>query len=518
MNARQQRTTDTHSRVSSTFVGHQYLHRTGAGSGIPSQLQRKATHPASFNPHHSEVPPIVHDAIRSPGQPLDVETRAFMEPRFGHDFSNVRIHTDAKAAESARAVNAFAYTVGSDVVFGKGHYAPETATGKRLIAHELTHVVQQTGMQPQAAQRASSEHSNEQEAEVAERRLETTVGGALQPISVSSFNGLQRLAGPEIVVSPEAIAEMHALLQEFTALSESGAIAAAEATEVTAVVAEAEAALAVATEVAAAGATAVTVGETALVASGALAADDVTGVGVADDIAIPFLLLGALVAFGVGYAVGSSANEIAAAGKKAAETVERAIKVMQKTVAKTKKRKETETQTQSQPEPRAEPQTQTTGKSKRPKPCRITEPCDHPLPIAWPTQLPAVVGPRDLRRVDKGDREWEGIERGDAQEAFAKELKLYRERNLPLPPGIACFEDEAEPNTPFHAHHMHPLYLNGEDATWNLCALERLRHLQGHARLDNQTPFLPVYLECGICSPFLSRHPKGQEYVIVAEK
>ncbi len=88
--------------------------------------------------------PIVHEVLRSPGQPLDSATRGFMEPRFGHDFSRVRVHTDAKAAESARAMNALAYTVGHDMAFGAGQYVPETNEGRRLVAHELTHVLQQT--------------------------------------------------------------------------------------------------------------------------------------------------------------------------------------------------------------------------------------------------------------------------------------------------------------------------------------------------------------------------------------
>lgn len=83
-------------------------------------LQRKTT----VRSEASEAPPIVHEVLRSPGQPLDPTTRAFMEPRFGHDFSQVRVHTDAKAAESARAVDALAYTVGRDVVFGAGNYLP----------------------------------------------------------------------------------------------------------------------------------------------------------------------------------------------------------------------------------------------------------------------------------------------------------------------------------------------------------------------------------------------------------
>ncbi len=152
-------------------------------------LQRQATNQAE----PTTVPPIVHEVLRSPGQPLDPATRAFMEPRFGHDFSRVqlhtppttqtsmtinqpgdryeqeadraaqkvlqtsepdvgrmaghdfsrvRIHADTRAAESAQVVNALAYAVGQDVVFGAGQFAPQTTEGRRLLAHELTHVVQ----------------------------------------------------------------------------------------------------------------------------------------------------------------------------------------------------------------------------------------------------------------------------------------------------------------------------------------------------------------------------------------
>jgi hypothetical protein len=115
------------------WVADQTMRAPGA------QLQRHTT----SQPEPTRVPPIVHEVLRSPGQPLDTATRAFMEPRFGRDFSDVRMHNDATAAESARAVNALAYTVGRDVVFGSGQYAPGTAAGERLLAHELTHVVQQ---------------------------------------------------------------------------------------------------------------------------------------------------------------------------------------------------------------------------------------------------------------------------------------------------------------------------------------------------------------------------------------
>jgi len=103
------------------------------------QLQRKETGPAST------APPVVHEVLRSPGQPLDPATRAFMEPRFGHDFAKVRVHTDTKAASSARAVNAQAYTVGNSIVFDSGRFNSHNQEGRRLLAHELTHVVQQSG-------------------------------------------------------------------------------------------------------------------------------------------------------------------------------------------------------------------------------------------------------------------------------------------------------------------------------------------------------------------------------------
>ena len=89
------------------------------------------------------APPAVHRALESPGQPLDAGSRSMMEGRFGHDFGHVRVHTDGPAAQSAAAVNALAYTVGSDVVFASGQYAPGTHQGQRLLAHELAHVLQQ---------------------------------------------------------------------------------------------------------------------------------------------------------------------------------------------------------------------------------------------------------------------------------------------------------------------------------------------------------------------------------------
>jgi hypothetical protein len=105
------------------------------------------------------APAIVHDVIASKGQPLDPATRGFVEPRFGHDFSRVRVHCGAAAEQSARAVSAAAYTVGHHVVFGHRQYAPQTAVGQRLLTHELAHVVQQGAARPQPGVRDLQERS-----------------------------------------------------------------------------------------------------------------------------------------------------------------------------------------------------------------------------------------------------------------------------------------------------------------------------------------------------------------------
>lgn len=100
------------------------------------------------------IPPIVQEVLQSPGKGLDRATRAFMEPRFRHDFSQVRVHADARAAKSAKAVNAQAYAMGRSVVFGEGKYAPHMMAGKELLAHELEHVIQQEASGPRLQRRS----------------------------------------------------------------------------------------------------------------------------------------------------------------------------------------------------------------------------------------------------------------------------------------------------------------------------------------------------------------------------
>jgi len=144
------------------------------------QLQRKSTE-SNKNESGSAIPPVVHEVLNSTGEPLNEATRAFMEPRFGHDFSGVRVHTDARAAESAETVNAHAYTVGQDVVFAPGQYQPSTETGNVLIAHELSHVLQQEDVGGQAPKAIS------QTSDPSEREADVIAGSVLrnEPVAVN---------------------------------------------------------------------------------------------------------------------------------------------------------------------------------------------------------------------------------------------------------------------------------------------------------------------------------------------
>ena len=152
--------------------------------------------------------PIVHDVLRSPGRPLDPAPRAFMEHRFGHDFSQVRVHTDAKAVESARAVNALAYTVGKDIVFGADRYTPGTSEGRRLLAHELTHVIQQGGTEnaKPMLQAATTSPGDRFEAEADRASLAVTSG---ERVHISN-----RLGASEKVVARQACPSLGQVIVE----------------------------------------------------------------------------------------------------------------------------------------------------------------------------------------------------------------------------------------------------------------------------------------------------------------
>lgn len=152
-------------------------------------LQRKRSHQAE----PGEIPAIVHEVVQSPGEPLDSKTRAFFEPRFNHDFSRVRVHTDTRAANSAEAVNALAYTVGQNIAFASQQYAPGSPAGQHLLAHELTHVLQQNTSSAQVNGIDHPQSSLEQEAT---RTAEHIVAGpnTIPPIAQSATPVLQRKA------------------------------------------------------------------------------------------------------------------------------------------------------------------------------------------------------------------------------------------------------------------------------------------------------------------------------------
>ena len=130
------------------------------------------------------APPIVHRALAGGGQPLDPRVRGSMEARFGHSFASVRVHTDPCADASARAVHAHAYTVGRDIVFRTGRYAPGTGEGRRLLAHELAHVVQQSGASARKGQPlevAPADGASEREAEHAARSAMNGTPAGVRP-------------------------------------------------------------------------------------------------------------------------------------------------------------------------------------------------------------------------------------------------------------------------------------------------------------------------------------------------
>ncbi len=432
-------------------------------------LQRKAANDRTVD----EIPPIVHEVLRSSGQPLDAATRAFMEPRFGHDFGNVRVHTDAIAGRSARAVNALAYTAGRHVVVDPNYYAPSSRDGRRLLAHELTHVVQQENLRPELSARAvgSRNESHEIEADSVAARV---VDAGL-PTGTVSANGsvtLARYAPPPIPITPEQINIMRALFSEIGALTRSGVLLAEETAAISTAVAEAEAAIVVATEAAAAGTTALAVGESALGGAAALAVDDVTGIGVADDVAIPFVLIAAAVAFGVGYAVGRSAGEIAAAWDAATRAVGAAVGAMRDALARARPGPRVKT------EPRAEPKV---------KPETKPDPKTAPRPLPWPDI--------DTDENDRRCRSYAVGQRGGntCHDAFATLVSgMPREWGVETPEGLyADFDGLGAGRMLYEIKTGYGFLLNASPST------QLMREQTIHRFIEQSTNQLRVARRCG---------------------
>ena len=145
------------------------------------------------------VPPLVNEVLKSPGQPLDTGVRNFFGPRFGHDFSQVRVHVDKLASESARQVNAVAYTVGKDVVFAQREFQPSTNAGMKLIAHELAHTLQQETVSSKSGNlRVGGYHDTEEQ--VADRLAAGALSG--RPVSVPAPAGEPALRRQQASTGP----------------------------------------------------------------------------------------------------------------------------------------------------------------------------------------------------------------------------------------------------------------------------------------------------------------------------
>jgi hypothetical protein len=136
----------------------------------------------------------VHDVLSSPGQRLDPTTAHFMQSRFGRDFSRVRVHADHQSAESARGVNSLAYTVGSHIVFGAGRYNPATPSGGRLLAHELTHVVQQDATDTIPAHVPLSDPSAPAETEATRVAADVTSGAPARSVHGGAAPAIARFS------------------------------------------------------------------------------------------------------------------------------------------------------------------------------------------------------------------------------------------------------------------------------------------------------------------------------------
>lgn len=154
------------------------------------KVQRKAGG-SGASASASPVASAVQQGMQSPGQTLEPHTRDFMESGFGRDFSDVRVHNNAQAAESAGKLDSLAYTVGNDIVFGPGRYAPHTGEGQRLVAHELTHTVQQDGAGHVAFDKIGVSQSGDAAEQEADAAANAVVSGGL---ITAQPNGATRVA------------------------------------------------------------------------------------------------------------------------------------------------------------------------------------------------------------------------------------------------------------------------------------------------------------------------------------
>jgi Domain of unknown function (DUF4157) len=604
-------------------------------------LRRKAAGPTESD----TAPPIVHEVLNSPGKPLDPATRDFFESRFGYDFGKIRVHTDDLSARSASAVNARAYTVGQEVVFGRGQYDPSSSYGRKLLSHELAHVIQQRfvskpigsslriGM-PGDSLEAAADHAAHligagSSKEKATRGMQVASGQVSAPV-------LQRLSYSEIkeAAYKGLITGIRKATDAYLSLLRKGvtllppalrgvgdAIVTIDDVVVGALFAVVLGVIGIIVGFAE-GVVDLVKGLVAMIAGvGKLLFDLIIGFFTNFDAAkndlsafwealkgLPAavgklvsdwwdrfkkasserqsLMIGELtgqilaliatweVAAGragtaakvaaEGTEVGGAAGTVTDVATTGARATRPALTVIEgggeggatratASAVDTEGNAARAIAVQAQEAPRFVPKvvpppvevpvTATaaaakvgtgravataagvaTAKATQISKKKEKEPCG-PLPIRWPKLLPLPQFVRDLKRTGKEERESEGIERGAEQARFRDCLNDARNRPDPLDPSQHCkdfgawFDPNLMPGAPADAHHLHPLYLGGEDAVYNLGALDPNEHQVGHRKLDNQSSMLgtPEWQACEPISPALKNHPPNQEYYIEGE-
>ena len=192
---------DSSNQLAPPTAGHDF------GSLSTLRPQAKLTVSQPDDRYETEdVTAIAQAGLQSSGEPLDADTRASMESRFGHDFSKVRIHTDAPAERSAASLNAHAYTAGQQIVFGKSQYDPHSTRGQQLLAHELTHVVQidRAGMRPDPSCITPTNHASEAEARAASQPGELPVISTA-PLGLALDGPTTPIPYGTVVMPPEEI-------------------------------------------------------------------------------------------------------------------------------------------------------------------------------------------------------------------------------------------------------------------------------------------------------------------------
>lgn len=184
-NAAQQTTSAKSSKLSRSIDSTLQVQRPLCDQAVRRLSQPKTV--SLSNESNTLLASHVDEAIGDTGQPLGPEVRPFMERRFGYDFSKVRVHSDPHASHSAATLNARAYTLGNSIVFGAGEYAPQTSSGKSLLAHELAHVVQQGG----ASSAVRTKMSIGRATDSSERAAEATAHTVMNPDISSDSAALQ---------------------------------------------------------------------------------------------------------------------------------------------------------------------------------------------------------------------------------------------------------------------------------------------------------------------------------------